>query len=78
MINPMVAGDVATMTQMADSYRQDLRAQFSILTDPAGNPTATPGWPPNVALPGKSTPVGPAVGCWSAGGLIFLLAAVPR
>jgi len=51
MINPMVAGDVATMTQMADSYRQDLRAQFSILTDPAGNPTATPGWPPNVALP---------------------------
>ncbi len=51
MINPMIAGDVATLTQLADSYRQDLRAQFSILTDPAGTPTAMPGWPPNLALP---------------------------
>jgi PAS domain S-box-containing protein len=51
MINPMVASDVATLTQIADSYRQDLRAQFSILTDPDGKATAMPGWPPNVPLP---------------------------
>ena len=46
MVNPIVAEDVATLTQIADSYRQDLRAEFSILTDPAGTPTATPGWSP--------------------------------
>jgi hypothetical protein len=42
MVNPVVAKDVATLTQIADSYRQDLRADFAILTDPAGIPTATP------------------------------------
>ena len=51
MFNPAVAGDVATLTQVADSYRQDVRAQFSIITDPGGRPTATPGWPDNVPLP---------------------------
>ena len=51
MVNPIVAKDVATLTQIADSYRKDLRAEFSILTDPAGTPTATPGWPSGDALP---------------------------
>ena len=43
--------DVATLTQMADSYRQDLNAQFAIVSTPDGTPTATPGWPTGVALP---------------------------
>jgi PAS domain S-box-containing protein len=51
MVNPVVAKDVATLTQIADSYRQNLRADFAILTDPAGIPTATPGWPSGDTLP---------------------------
>jgi PAS domain S-box-containing protein len=51
MIDPVVAGDLATLTQTADSYRQDLNARFSILTDPNGRPTTTPGWPGGLALP---------------------------
>src|SRR5688500_3709538 len=51
MFNPIVAGDVATLTQVADGYRQDVRAQFSLITDPAGTPTATPGWPDKLAFP---------------------------
>ena len=51
MINPVVAADVATLTEVADRYRTDLGAQFSIITDPAGKPTATPGWSPGTAVP---------------------------
>ena len=51
MINPAVAGDLATLTQVADSYRNDLHADFAILSDPSGKPTATPGWPANGDLP---------------------------
>ena len=32
MINPVIAKDVATLTQMAESYRQNLNAQFAIVT----------------------------------------------
>ncbi len=51
MVNPVVAEDVATLTQIADSYRRDLGAEFSILTNPAGTPTATPGWNSGADLP---------------------------
>ncbi len=34
MLNPVVAADRATLSQAADSYRSDLGAEFSILTDP--------------------------------------------
>jgi PAS domain S-box-containing protein len=51
MINPVVARDVATLTQMADSYRQNLNAQFAILTTPDGTPTATAGWTTGVTFP---------------------------
>jgi PAS domain S-box-containing protein len=44
MINPVIAGDLATLTETSDSYRRDLGAQFCILTDPEGRPTTTPGW----------------------------------
>src|SRR4029077_13260532 len=44
MINPVIAGDLATLTETANSYRQDLGAAFCILTDPDGKPTTTPGW----------------------------------
>ena len=51
MVNPVVARDVATLTQIADGYRSDLGAQFAIITDPDGKPTATPGWPQHLAFP---------------------------
>jgi PAS domain S-box-containing protein len=44
MVNPLVAQDVATLTETAENYRKDLGAQFCILTDPKGEPTAMPGW----------------------------------
>ena len=51
MVNPVVSEDLATLTQIADSYRRDLGAEFSILTNPTGTPTATPGWNPTAVLP---------------------------
>jgi PAS domain S-box-containing protein len=51
MINPIVASDRATLTETADRYRRDLNAQFSIVTDPSGKPTVTPGWPVGLGLP---------------------------
>ena len=51
MINPVVANDVATLTEMAESYRQSLDAQFAIVTAPDGRPLATPGWPQGQDMP---------------------------
>ena len=51
MINPIIANDIATLAATADGYRQDLGADFAILTDPMGNPTAMPGWTAEPALP---------------------------
>jgi hypothetical protein len=51
MINPIIAQDLATLTATVDSYRQDLHADFAILTDPAGTPTATAGWSAGSQLP---------------------------
>ena len=45
MINPLVASDIATLTEMADGYRLSLNARFAIVTSPDGTPMATPGWP---------------------------------
>ena len=51
MLSPAVASDVATLTEMADSYRQRLNAQFAIVSAPNGSPIATPGWPKGLAIP---------------------------
>ena len=51
MINPVIAKDVATLTEMAESYRQSLTAQFAIVTRPDGHPMATPGWPQGQEMP---------------------------
>ena len=51
MINPVIARDIATLTEMAESYRQSLNAQFAIVTSPDGRPSATPGWPEGQAMP---------------------------
>jgi hypothetical protein len=51
MINPVVAGDLATLTESADNYRRDLGADFCILTNPDGKPTTTPGWMGEAAFP---------------------------
>ena len=64
MINPVIAQDVATLTQMADSYRQSLHAQFAIVTSPDGRPSATAGWPDGQPLPDalRSAILGAAAG----------------
>ena len=54
MINPVIAQDVATLTEMAESYRQSLNAQFAIVTSPDGRPSATPGWPQGQAMPASA------------------------
>ena len=51
MINPAIAQDVATLTEMAESYRQSLDAQFAIVTTPDGRPSATAGWPAGQSMP---------------------------
>jgi PAS domain S-box-containing protein len=51
MINPAIAEDVATLTEMAESYRQSLDAQFAIVTTPDGRPSAMPGWPQGREMP---------------------------
>jgi PAS domain S-box-containing protein len=51
MVNPVVSRDVATLTQLADGYRNDVGAQFAIMTDPEGRPTAAPGWPAQTPFP---------------------------
>ncbi len=51
MISPAVASDVATLTQMADSYRQTLNAAFAIVSAPDGKPMATAGWPDGAVVP---------------------------
>ncbi|HET9467245.1 MAG TPA: ATP-binding protein [Vicinamibacterales bacterium] len=51
MIHPLVASDVATLTEMAERHRQNVNAQFAIVTTPNGTPTATPGWPNGQPIP---------------------------
>ena len=51
MINPILAREVATLTATADEYRKDLGADFAVLTDAAGKPTAMPGWSAGTNLP---------------------------
>ncbi len=51
MLSPAVASDVATLTEMAESYRATLNAQFAIVSTPTGTPMATPGWQPNLTMP---------------------------
>jgi PAS domain S-box-containing protein len=51
MVNPVIATDVETLTEMAESYRQSVNAQFAIVTTPDGRPTATPGWPQGREVP---------------------------
>ena len=53
MVNPVIASDVATLTEMADRYRQNLNAQFAIVTTPDGRPTAAPGWPQGRPIPAR-------------------------
>ena len=51
MINPVIAEDVATLTEMAESYRKSLEAQFAIVTTPDGRPSSMPGWPQGKDMP---------------------------
>ena len=40
-----LAADPATITDMADGYRRQLKAQFSVVTDARGAWMGSPGWP---------------------------------
>jgi PAS domain S-box-containing protein len=51
MINPVIGEDLATLTDMADTYRRDLRADFVILTNPEGKPTTSAGWTGGATFP---------------------------
>ena len=84
MINPVVAEDLATLTEIADNYRKDLRAQFAIVSDPSGTPTAKPGWAAHVDLPaGLQAAIRAAAAGESrrdivpVGGRLFLVTAEP-
>ena len=48
-----VATDGASIHAMADEYRRSLQAHFSIVTDPAGNWLASPGWHAGTAIPAE-------------------------
>ena len=45
MTDSRLASDAATIGAMADEYRQQLKAQFCIVTDRAGGWSGSPGWP---------------------------------
>ena len=48
-----LATDGASIHAMADEYRRSLQAHFSIVTDPAGNWLASPGWHSGTAMPAE-------------------------
>ena len=45
MTDARLAADIATIAAMADDYRRQLQAQFTIVTDRHGAWTGNPGWP---------------------------------
>ena len=45
-----LASDAAEMNVMADDYRQQLRARFTIVTNRRGAWVANPGWPGGAAM----------------------------
>ena len=51
MTDARLASDAATLDAMADEYRQQLKAQFCIVTDRNGDWTSNPGWPAGDAPP---------------------------
>ena len=51
MTDQAVAADVATIEAMTEDYRQQVGAQFGIVTNRAGTWTAQPGWPKGQAPP---------------------------
>src|SRR5437764_15179973 len=45
MTDARLAGDLATLEALAAEYQQQLKSDFVIVGDPAGNWTALAGWP---------------------------------
>jgi predicted signal transduction protein with EAL and GGDEF domain len=46
-----LATDPATITEMADGYRRQLNAHFTVVTDARGRWMGSPGWPTTAAAP---------------------------
>src|SRR5580704_1840925 len=51
MTDTRLASDAATLETMVEAYRADLKADFVVVTDRAGQWTAGPGWTPGSAVP---------------------------
>jgi signal transduction histidine kinase/ActR/RegA family two-component response regulator len=52
MTDPRLASDLATLDAMGHTYRQQLKADFLVVTDHEGRWTARPGWPDGIPVSG--------------------------
>jgi len=83
MADPRLAADFATLQAMADEYRQQLKADFCVVTDHTGRWTARAGWPldgqPDVvrAVITKAVAGAPSQAITVVGGGLFLLVSEP-
>jgi signal transduction histidine kinase/CheY-like chemotaxis protein len=84
MSDPRLAADFATLEAMADEYRQQLKADFCVVTDHTGRWTARAGWPldhqpPDVVrgVIAKAVAGEPSRAITVVGGGLFLLVSEP-
>src|ERR1700730_925715 len=61
MTDSRLASDAATMLAMADAYRQQLGAEFSIVSDRDGTWIASPGWPARDGAQDRRSTIQPLV-----------------
>jgi signal transduction histidine kinase/ActR/RegA family two-component response regulator len=82
MENPQLASDVATLQAMTDNYRAQLKADFCVVTDQAGEWTARAGWsganqPAALSTIAEATAGRPARGIVPLDGRLFLVVSAP-
>ena len=84
MSDPRLAADLATLEAMADEYRQQLKADFCVVTDHTGRWTARAGWPLDVQPPDvvravitRAVAGAPSRAITVVGGGLFLLVSEP-
>jgi signal transduction histidine kinase/CheY-like chemotaxis protein len=72
MTDRRLAVDAATLEAMADDYRRQLKAAFSIVTDRDGAWTAQPGWPSRASTTEVRSPIADAVAGRSSRDIIVI------
>ena len=84
MSDPRLAADFATLAALADEYREQLKADFCVVTDHAGRWTAGAGWPSDVqpsdavrAVISKAVAGEPSRAITVVGGGLYLLVSEP-